>query len=100
MGKSVLCFVSTKITIGSDWGKINYFSNNRTASFMRAKNAEIIDAEACPDHIHMPVSIPPHISIAYLWDISREKRFNCFRPTLKLKIQIRLEKLSGTRILC
>ena len=25
---------------------------------------EIIEAEACPDHIHMLVSIPPHISIA------------------------------------
>ena len=25
---------------------------------------EIIEAEVCPDHIHMLVSIPPHISIA------------------------------------
>ena len=25
---------------------------------------EIIEAEACPDHIHMLVSIPPHISVA------------------------------------
>ena len=25
---------------------------------------DIIEAEACPDHIHMLVSIPPHISIA------------------------------------
>ena len=28
------------------------------------KNVVIIEAEACPDHIHMLVSIPPHISIA------------------------------------
>ena len=28
------------------------------------KDVEIIEAEACPDHIHMLVSIPPHISIA------------------------------------
>ncbi|MGI6269166.1 MAG: IS200/IS605 family transposase [Candidatus Howiella sp.] len=28
------------------------------------KDAVIIGAEACPDHIHMLVSIPPHISIA------------------------------------
>ena len=28
------------------------------------KGVEIIEAEACPDHIHMLVSIPPHISIA------------------------------------
>jgi len=29
-----------------------------------AKKVEIIEAEACVDHIHMLVSIPPHISIA------------------------------------
>lgn len=28
------------------------------------KGEEIIEAEACPDHIHMLVSIPPYISIA------------------------------------
>ena len=28
------------------------------------KGVEIIEAEACPDHIHMLVSIPLHISIA------------------------------------
>ena len=28
------------------------------------KNVEIIEAEACPDHIHMLVSIPPHLSVS------------------------------------
>ena len=28
------------------------------------KDVIILEAEACPDHIHMLVSIPPHISIA------------------------------------
>ena len=28
------------------------------------KKVEIIEAEACPDHIHMLVSIPPYLSIA------------------------------------
>ena len=28
------------------------------------KGVEIIEAEACPDHIHMLISIPPHISVA------------------------------------
>ncbi len=28
------------------------------------KNVEIIEAEACPDHIHMLVSIPPQVSVA------------------------------------
>ena len=33
------------------------------------KGVEIIEAEACTDHIHMLVSIPSH----NLWDILREK---------------------------
>ena len=28
------------------------------------KQVEIIEAEVCPDHIHMLVSIPPKISVA------------------------------------
>ena len=28
------------------------------------KRVEVIEAEACPDHIHMLVSVPPHISVA------------------------------------
>ena len=30
----------------------------------KQKGVEIIEAEACPDHIHMLVSIPPYLSIA------------------------------------
>ena len=29
------------------------------------KEIEIIEANACPDHIHMLISIPPKISVAY-----------------------------------
>ena len=28
------------------------------------KNAEIIEAEACIDHVHMLVSMPPHLSVS------------------------------------
>ena len=28
------------------------------------KNVEIIEAETCPDHIHMLVAIPPNLSVA------------------------------------
>ena len=37
------------------------------------KGAEIIEAEACKDHIHMLVSIPPHISIAQFMGFLKEK---------------------------
>jgi len=29
----------------------------------KQKNVEIIEAEACPDHIHMLVSIPPYLYV-------------------------------------
>ena len=28
------------------------------------KEAEIIEAEVCPDHVHMPVEIPPKVAIS------------------------------------
>ena len=28
------------------------------------KGEEILEAEACPDHIHMLVTIPPHLSVS------------------------------------
>ena len=30
---------------------------------MRTKGVEIIEVEACSDHIHMLVSIPPNLSV-------------------------------------
>ena len=35
---------------------------------------EIIEAEACPDHIHMLVSIPPYMSVAQFLLRSEERR--------------------------
>lgn len=37
------------------------------------KGVEIIEAEACPDHIHMLVSIPPHISVAQFMGYLKSK---------------------------
>lgn len=31
---------------------------------VRAEKVELIEAEACPDHIHMLVSLPPYLSVA------------------------------------
>ena len=46
-------------------GKKSERSDNRKCELYASKKDEqIIEAEACPDHIHMLVSIPPHISIA------------------------------------
>ena len=37
------------------------------------KGAEIIEAEACPDHIHLLVSIPLYISIAQFMEFLKGK---------------------------
>ena len=37
------------------------------------KKVEIIEAEACPDHIHMLVSIPPYLSIAQFMGFLKSK---------------------------
>ena len=37
------------------------------------KDVVITEAEACPDHIHMLVSIPPHISIAQFMGYLKRK---------------------------
>lgn len=39
----------------------------------KQKGVEIMEAEACPDHIHMLVSIPPYISIAQFMGYLKEK---------------------------
>ena len=46
------------------YGKIKKDVGEILRKLCKQKEVEIIEAEACPDHIHMLVSIPPHISIA------------------------------------
>ena len=37
------------------------------------KGVEIIEAEACPDHIHMPLSIPPKYSVSQIMGFLKGK---------------------------
>ena len=47
------------------YGKIKADIGKILRQLCEMKGVEIIEAEACPDHIHMLVSIPPHINVAY-----------------------------------
>ena len=50
------------------------------------KEIEVIEAEACPDHIHMLVSIPPHISVAqYMGYIKSKSSLMIFDKHANLK---------------
>ena len=46
------------------YGKLRKDIGEILRKLCEQKGVDIIEAEACPDHIHMLVSIPPHISIA------------------------------------
>ena len=46
------------------YGKLKKDIGQILRKLCEQKDVQIIEAEACPDHIHMLVSIPPHISIA------------------------------------
>ena len=46
------------------YGKIKEDVGKKLRKLCEAKGVEIIEAEACPDHIQMLVSIPPHLSVA------------------------------------
>ncbi len=46
------------------YGKIKKDIGEIIRKLCEQKGVEIMEAEACKDHIHMLVSIPPHISVA------------------------------------
>ena len=46
------------------YGKIKMNIGKIIRTLCEQKGVEIIEAEACPDHIHMLVSIPPKISVS------------------------------------
>ena len=46
------------------YGKIKADIGVILRELCKQKKGEIIEAEACPDHIHMLVSIPPSLSVA------------------------------------
>ena len=46
------------------YGKIKGDIGNILRKLCEWKGVEILEAEACPDHIHMLVQIPPKISVA------------------------------------
>ena len=48
------------------YGKIKYDIRQMLRKLCEYKGVEIIEAEACKDHIHMLVSIPPKYSVAQI----------------------------------
>ena len=55
------------------YGKLRKDIGEILRKLCEEKGVEIIEAEACPDHIHMLVSIPPHLSVAQFMGFLKSK---------------------------
>ena len=55
------------------YGKIKVDIGNMLRKLCEYKGIEIIEAEACPDHIHMLISVPPKYSVAQIVGYLKEK---------------------------
>ena len=64
------------------------------------QEVKIIEAEVCPDHIHMFVSIPPKLSVSKYGNIKGQKQPHNFPEVVKFEIQIWPTKLLVPWLLC
>ena len=55
------------------YGELEQDIANILSMLCKRKGVEIIEAEACPDHIHMLVSVPPYLSIAQFMGYLKSK---------------------------
>ena len=63
----------------------------------RRKEIEILEAEACPDHIHMLLSIPPKYSVSSVMGYLKGKSSLMIREP---EVQIREQGILVPRVLC
>ena len=63
---SIPCSVCTEISENGNLRSDQKGYRADTAPVVRTKRYEIIEAEACPDHIHMLISFSPKYSISYV----------------------------------
>ncbi len=61
---SVPCGIRTEIPKKGNIRTTEERCRRNFKNSVQAKGVEIIEAEACSDHIHMLVSIPPYLSVA------------------------------------
>lgn len=80
------------------YGKLKKDIGQILQKICEQKDVQIIEAEACPDHIH---EYPTAHKYSTVYGISQgQKYIDDFRPTCEFKVQIRLKKFLVSRILC
>ena len=61
----------------------------------------IIEAECCPDHVHMLVEIPPHLSVsAFVGYLKSKSSLMIFERSAKPEVQIREQAFLVLWVLC
>ena len=75
------------------YGKIKADIGQIIRKLCEWKGVEIIEAEACPDHIHLLVSIPPKISVSSFMGYLKGKSSLMIFETRKYKIPIRKPRI-------
>ena len=67
----------------------------------RRKEIEILEAEACPDHIHMLLSIPPKYSVSSVMGyLKGEEQPDDLRQVREPEAQVREQGILVPRVLC
>ena len=78
--------VCTEISETSNHGKIKADVGKILRDLCQRKGVEILEAECCPDHIHMLVTIPPHISVSeFMGYLKSKSSLMIFDKYAKLK---------------
>ena len=72
------------------YGALKQDIANILSMLCKRKGVEIVEAEICPDHVHMLVKIPPNISISTFMGYlkGKSKLYPLSRTFLKLEILI------------
>ena len=71
------------------YGKMKQDIANILSMLCKRKGVEIVEAELCPDHVHMLVKIPPSLSVSSFVGYLKEKKYTYdLRTPCKFKIQI------------
>jgi len=83
------------------YGKLKKDIGQILRQLCERKGVEIIEAEACKDHIHMLVSIPPKISVSsFVGYLKGKSSLMIFDRHANLKLSIWKQKVLVQGILC
>lgn len=83
------------------YGKIKQDIANILSMLCKRKGVKIVEAEICPDHVHMLVEIPPSISVSYFVGYLKGKStLMIFERHTNLKYKYGNRHFLVSRILC